>query len=168
MLNTTKKTEQEQHPSPSEQSRPPTKSNYYLKGLSMLALLVSVVATLGSLYFSEIKGYVPCELCWYQRIFLYPLVLILAVELIRFKGAIQNVYTALFLALIGFGFSVYHMTLQYGTTDSGVCGVGVSCTARYINWFDFITIPLLSFTAYTLIIVSLALILLKDLTKKTK
>lgn len=136
----------------------------YLRILSIVALIVSIVATMGSLYFSEIKGYVPCALCWYQRIFIYPLVIILLVELIRFKGVIQNVYTALCLSLIGFSISTYHMILQYGTPDSDTCGVGVSCTARYINWLDFITIPLLSFVAFILIIASLIVILVK--TKK--
>ncbi|MGP4108918.1 disulfide oxidoreductase [Virgibacillus sp. L01] len=123
-----------------------------------LAWLVSVVATLGSLYFSEIRGFVPCELCWYQRILMYPLALILGI------GTFQNDLTVkkyvLPLSIIGWFISLFHYLEQKvpGFAKIKPCADGVPCSAEYTNWFGFATIPLLALTAFMLIAIFMLLI----------
>jgi disulfide bond formation protein DsbB len=116
----------------------------------ILALVVAVTATLGSLYFSEVAGFVPCTLCWYQRILMYPLVLITLVGVIR-----QDEYLPAYVlpfSLIGMGVSGYHVLIQNGVFGHpAACAVGIPCSLRYINYLGFITIPLLALTAFTLI-----------------
>ncbi|PPA69093.1 disulfide oxidoreductase [Jeotgalibacillus proteolyticus] len=130
-----------------------TKSQLFL----LLAWLVSMVATLGSLYFSEIRGFIPCDLCWFQRIFMYPLTIILGV------GAFQNdlsVKRFVFpMALIGGSISVMHYMEQKIPGFGGIkpCVSGVPCNAQYINWFGFVTIPFLALTAFLLITIFMVL-----------
>lgn len=122
-----------------------------MKKLLYIAWVQALIATLGSLYFSEIVGFKPCTLCWYQRIFMYPLVIIFLVGLLRRERA--AVAYALPLAIAGWLLAFYHNVISWYTPRPGtlVCGLGISCTERYINWFGFITIPLLSLTAFTVI-----------------
>lgn len=123
--------------------------------------VVSLTATMGSLFFSEIRGYEPCELCWIQRIFMYPLVLILGVAYVQ-KNARIAVTTAIF-SVIGGAISLYHYGLQkvsFLSENAPACG-RVSCTGEYINIFGFITIPFLALTAFVLIAIS-SFMLLKD------
>lgn len=125
--------------------------------LLMIAWLLSFIATLGSLYFSEIVGYIPCELCWTQRIFMYPIPVILGVALIRKE--ISAAFYVLPLSVIGMGFSIYHYLLQkvdaLGQTDS--CGL-VPCAMEYINYAGFITIPFLALTAFLGITICMVLL----------
>lgn len=116
-----------------------------------LALLVALVATLGSLYYSEVRGFIPCTLCWYQRILMYPLVAILLVGLVRRDPGLAAY--VLPLSLLGILFSSYHYTLQLGLWggESAACRVGVPCSGRYVNYLGFITIPLQALTAFLLI-----------------
>ena len=117
-------------------------------------LVVSFVATSGSLYFSEIKDYLPCSLCWFQRIFMYPIVVLSFIALLRNDKGI--IYSLLPLSVIGIIFSTIHLFVENsGSNDSSFCAVGVSCAVKYINWFGFITIPLLCFTAFLMIIISI-------------
>lgn len=122
-----------------------------------LAWFVSLVATLGSLYFSEIKGFIPCEYCWYQRILMYPQVLILGI------GTFQNdrsvIRFALPLSILGWFMSLYHYLVQKvpGLAEIKPCKSGVPCSGEYINWLGFITIPFLAWIAFSLIIVFLLL-----------
>ena len=119
--------------------------------LLYVAWVVSLVAMFGSLYFSEIKGYIPCELCWYQRIFMYPLAIILGI------GTFQNDKTVkkfvLPLALIGGSISFMHYLEQKIPGFGGIkpCVSGVPCSAQYINWFGFVTIPFLALVAFVII-----------------
>jgi disulfide bond formation protein DsbB len=117
-----------------------------------LAWLVAVVATLGSLYFSEVRLFVPCALCWYQRILMYPLVVVLGIA--SFKQDTQVVRYALPLASLGALFALYHYAQQKipGFAGPTLCRVGVPCTVEYINWLGFITIPFLALVAFVLII----------------
>ncbi|EKN63463.1 disulfide oxidoreductase [Schinkia azotoformans] len=126
------------------------------------AWLVSIVATLGSLYFSEIRGFIPCELCWYQRILMYPLVLILGIG--TFQSDISVKKFVLPMSLFGGAISFMHYLEQKVPGFAGIkpCVKGVPCSTEYINWLGFITIPFLALTAFTLI--SILLILMK--TKK--
>lgn len=115
-----------------------------------LAFGTALVATLGSLYYSEIAGFVPCTLCWYQRILMYPLVAILLVGILKQDRAVANY--VLPLSVIGIGMSGYHYLLQLGVfAHSAVCRVGVPCNLRYVNYFGFVTIPLMALTAFVLI-----------------
>ncbi|OGM08765.1 hypothetical protein A2159_03415 [Candidatus Woesebacteria bacterium RBG_13_34_9] len=126
-------------------------SSFLKKYILYIALIQSIIATLGSHFFSEISGFIPCKLCWYQRIMMYPLVVILIVGIIE-KNKHLNKYV-LPLSIMGMGIAIYHNLLYYGVLTESViyCTSGVSCTTKYIEWFDFITIPLLSLTAFTVI-----------------
>jgi disulfide bond formation protein DsbB len=106
---------------------------------------------LGSLYFSEVKGYLPCDLCWYQRILMYPLSLILAVGLLRQDGNLP--FLVLPLSILGQGVATYHYLLEKTTLFGApaACRSGVPCTVAWINWFGFVTIPFLSMTAFFLV-----------------
>ena len=116
-----------------------------------IALVVAWVAMMGSLYFSEVRHYIPCQLCWYQRIIMYPLTGIIAFGLLRKDTNIPQL--VLPFSVLGMGVSTYHYLLQKTTLFSTVstCQVGVPCTTMWINWFGFVTIPFLSLAAFTLI-----------------
>ena len=114
-----------------------------------LATIIAVGATFGSLYFSEIRNFVPCEYCWYQRIAMYPLALILLIATIRRDKNI--IPYALSLSLSGLALSVYHYQLQLFPEQSSSCGLDASCTYRWIEVFGFITIPLLALTSFAFI-----------------
>jgi disulfide bond formation protein DsbB len=120
------------------------------QGLS-LAWVIATVATLGSLYFSEIMGYMPCNLCWYQRILMYPLVIVLGIATAR-KDLNQTIYV-LPITIVGMCTSAYHYAIEktnWFEHSGNICGI-VPCDAEYINWLGFITIPFLALTAFTLI-----------------
>ncbi|TSB47679.1 disulfide oxidoreductase [Alkalicoccobacillus porphyridii] len=116
-----------------------------------LAWLIAVVATLGSLYFSEVRGFIPCEMCWYQRIFMYPLALILGVA--AYYSDHRIVKYVLPLSIIGAITSLYHYSLQKlpSLVTASPCTDGVPCNMQYINWFGFITIPFLALVAFVCI-----------------
>ena len=126
--------------------------------LLFLAWLVALVAMAGSLFFSEIMKFLPCVLCWYQRIAMYPLVLLLFIALIK-KDFVILPY-ALSLAAVGWVIAFYHNLLHWGVVseDLSPCVQGVPCSTVYINWLGFITIPLLSLLGFSIIlaIVSMA------------
>jgi disulfide bond formation protein DsbB len=126
--------------------------------LVFFSFLVASIATLGSLFFSEIMNFVPCSMCWYQRIFMYPLVLIFLINLLYpddklFKYSFPLVITGLSL-------SIYHNLLMFGliSEDLVPCVKGVPCSTVYINWLGFITIPLLSFIAYAILFILLIIL----------
>lgn len=120
-----------------------------------LAWITAVVSMAGSLYFFEVLGFAPCVLCWYQRILMYPLVLIIGVGIIK-KDKNLNYY-ALPLSVIGGIIGFYQNLLYYNFISYNLapCVSGVSCGTRYIEWFGFVGIPLLSFTAFVVITVAL-------------
>ena len=116
-------------------------------------------STMGSIFFSHIMEFAPCVLCWYQRIFLFPLVIILATGLFPFDKRV--IVYSLPLAIIGWFVAFYHNLLYSGIIPQELqpCSKGVSCTEEYIDLFGFLTIPMLSLIAFSMII--LLLILLK-------
>ncbi|KRG15090.1 2-oxoglutarate dehydrogenase [Virgibacillus soli] len=122
------------------------------------AWIVSLVATLGSLFFSEIKGFIPCEFCWYQRILMYPLVVIIGIAVFEHNKNIKK-YVLPF-SIIGMGVSFYHYLIQKvpGLASVKPCVGGVPCNGQYINWLGFITIPFLALIAFTLITVFMLLL----------
>lgn len=114
------------------------------------AMTVAWVAMLGSLYYSEIRGFVPCPLCWYQRILMYPLALILLVGVIRGDRGLASY--VLPLSILGIGVSGYHYLIQLGLFgQSNACAIGVPCNLRYVNVWGFITIPFQALVAFVLI-----------------
>lgn len=118
----------------------------------VLALLVAITATLGSLYYSEVAKFVPCTLCWYQRILMYPLTLILLVGIIKQDEHLP--FYVLPFSLLGMGVSTYHVLIENGViSHPTTCTTGVPCSLRYVNYLGFITIPLMALTAFTLITV---------------
>ena len=119
------------------------------------AFIISLVSTLGSLFFSEIMHFIPCSLCWYQRIFMYPLVLIFLINLLFPDDKLFKY--AILLVIFGWLISIYHNLLMFGIIPENLspCVQGVPCSTDYINWLGFITIPLLSFFAYTAILILL-------------
>ena len=120
----------------------------------------SFVATIGSLYFSEVLHFEPCNLCWYQRILMYPLVIILGIAVIK-KDYKIGVYSFP-IASIGSCIAFYHYLIQKvpSLSTDKLCG-RIPCTGDYINWFGFITIPLLALLAF-LIICICSFILFKE------
>lgn len=116
-----------------------------------LAWFISLVATLGSLFFSEIMHYPPCSLCWYQRICMYPLVLIIGVSLAPVD--LKAIKYSFPLVGLGLFFAIYHNLIHYGVISESLapCSMGIPCAVAYINWFGFLTIPLMSLFAFLLI-----------------
>jgi len=114
-----------------------------------LATMISVAATLGSLYFSEVRGFIPCEYCWYQRIAMYPLAIVLLIATIRRDKNI--IPYALVLSFSGLALSGYHYQLQLFPEQSSSCGLDAECTYRWIEVFGFVTIPLLALTSFALV-----------------
>jgi disulfide bond formation protein DsbB len=121
------------------------------KNILYIALLQSLAATLGSLYYSEIRHFTPCTLCWYQRIAMYPLVAILTVGILRKDKEIHTY--VLPLSITGMVIALYHVLLQKGILPESVapCSIGASCTTNYTGYFGFITIPVMSLTAFLVI-----------------
>ncbi|HSW89041.1 MAG TPA: disulfide oxidoreductase [Candidatus Saccharimonadales bacterium] len=112
--------------------------------LLLIIFFQSLIAMLGSLYFSDVLHYTPCVLCWYQRICLYPLVIISIIGYFRNDKHVS--WYILPLSIIGLIINVYQNLLYYKIIPEAIapCQNGVSCTTQYINWLGFITIPLLS------------------------
>lgn len=125
-----------------------------LENSLLFIFTVSLIATLGSLYFSEVRGLEPCTLCWYQRILMYPLILISGIALIQ-KNSNIALTTALF-SLIGGCMSLYHYSIQklsFLKESAPACG-NVPCTGQYVNYLGFITIPFMALLAFILIFIT--------------
>ena len=117
--------------------------------------LIATVASLGSLFFSEVMAFAPCALCWYQRIFMFPLMFIFLCGLFPLD---KNVFKyALPVASAGWAFAFYHYLVYSGYIPERLqpCSQGVPCSETYIDLFGFLTIPMLSLLSFTTIIVLL-------------
>jgi disulfide bond formation protein DsbB len=125
----------------------------YKESLTYIAWGVASAAVFGSLYFSDIRNFPPCVLCWYQRIFMYPLVFIIGAGI--FRKDTKFYQYVLPLSIVGLGISIYHNLLYYKILQESIapCVNGVSCTAKYVEYFGFITIPFLSMCAFITITV---------------
>jgi disulfide bond formation protein DsbB len=112
--------------------------------------LVAALATTGSLYLSDVAGLVPCLLCWYQRIAMYPLVLLLGVAT---AGTDRRVWRyALPLSVGGLLIAAYHVTIQYRPTLAVLeCSATAPCTSRYLHVYGFVSIPVMAGAAFLLI-----------------
>jgi disulfide bond formation protein DsbB len=128
----------------------------------LLGWIAALIATIGSLYFSEVLHYIPCTLCWYQRIFMYPLAIMLGIAFYQNdRGIVKFVLP---LSIIGMIISGYHTALQKipYLQQFEMCTSGVPCSKDYINWLGFITIPILAFTAFTIITICLVFVMRSD------
>ena len=123
-----------------------------------LAWLIALVSMLGALFLGEVVGVAPCVLCWYQRIAMFPLVIILALGLLPFDY--RSVRYALPLAAAGWVIALYHCLLYWGVIPKDLvpCGEGASCTDVKAELFGFVSVPLLSLTAFSLIVVFLLIV----------
>ena len=124
---------------------------FFKENLLQFALLMAATSTIGSLIFSEILKFPPCVLCWYQRIAMYPLVVILAVGI--WKKDKNTWAFVLPLSVSGLLIAAYHNLLYYNIIPEATapCEIGISCTTKYIEIFGFVTIPLLSLLGFLLI-----------------
>ena len=120
--------------------------------LVFVAWLIAAISTLGALFLGEVMQLPTCTLCWYQRIFMFPLALILPIGL--FPSDPKVVRCALALAMPGWLFAVFHQLLVVGVIPESIkpCSQGIPCTEKVIEWFGFVTIPLLSVAAFSTII----------------
>lgn len=129
--------------------------NFWQRYGSYLALAPALTALLGSLYYSEVAGFVPCTLCWYQRILMYPLTLIILVGIFK-----QDEYLPTYVlpfSIIGIGVSTYHYLIEWGIIEHpAVCAAGIPCNLVYVRYFGFVTIPFMALTAFAMITVIMA------------
>jgi disulfide bond formation protein DsbB len=116
----------------------------------IFAFFIALFAMSGSLFFSEIAKFVPCKLCWYQRICMYPQVLLLGIAAWKKDLAIKRY--VLPLSIIGFIIAAYHYILQMSPFPLPCSDEIASCAAKQFAYFGYITIPLMSLTAFLLII----------------
>lgn len=130
----------------------------FKKNAVLLAWVVSFFATTGSLFYSEILKLPPCVLCWYQRIFMYPLVLIIGIGIVK-KDKNIPLY-ALVMSVVGGVIALFHYLLQMGIIPDALapCVQGISCTSRLIQYFGFVTIPFMSLVAFVVIAVSMGVV----------
>jgi disulfide bond formation protein DsbB len=116
-----------------------------------LAFVVALVATVGSLWLSYGAGFVPCRLCWYQRIAMYPMAVVLGIAALRRDVGVR-VY-ALPVVLIGASISIWHMLIErFPSLESSTsCEVSNPCSIRWVERFGYITIPTMALSAFVLI-----------------
>jgi disulfide bond formation protein DsbB len=117
-----------------------------------LAFAVALVATSGSLFLSEYSNFIPCRLCWFQRIAMYPLVIVLGGAALR-----RDVRGAFFygfpLAAIGGAVAIWHLYVEANPeSESASCRIGAPCSTKWIDVFGYFTIPMLALTAFAAII----------------
>lgn len=119
--------------------------------LVFAAWLVAAMSALGALFLGEVMGFAPCVLCWYQRIFMFPLAFVLAVGLFPLDAKVSRY--ALPLSVAGWFVAVYHLLLIEGVIPETMtpCTQGVPCSQVDVEWMGFVTIPLLSVAAFSVI-----------------
>ena len=127
--------------------------NMISKNGTISALVVAIIATAGSLFYSEVAGYTPCTLCWYQRILMYPQVILLSVAFLTKDKKISNYILP--ISVLGAIIAAYHYLLQVGVAPAVVCsavGYSDSCSQTFVLNYGYITIPMMSLTAFSMII----------------
>lgn len=127
-----------------------------------LAWLVAAVATAGSLYYSEVVGFEPCRLCWYQRIAMYPLTVVLGIAaVVRDVGVRRYVVP---VAGLGLAVSAYHVLIQRipSLASSASCSAEAPCTAAYVSEFGFVTIPVMAGAGFLAVILLLGVAQVRD------
>ena len=115
------------------------------------AAAVAWVATLGSLYLSEVAGFVPCTLCWYQRIAMYPLAVVLTVAALRRDVEVWR--TVCPIAAIGGAVSVWHIAIERNPSLGGACDPAAPCALKWVEEFGFLTIPTMALIGFVTVAV---------------
>ncbi|MCA9385654.1 disulfide bond formation protein B [Candidatus Dojkabacteria bacterium] len=137
-----------------KKNKKPNKLTHFAKNYGFNgALIVAFTAMTGSLFYSDIAGYEPCLLCWYQRILMYPQVILFGIALWKKDMGIRIYSIA--LSLLGFIIAGYHYLLQIGVTEIAPCsavGYSVSCADSFSMTFGYITIPMMATSAFALIL----------------
>lgn len=130
------------------------------KNSLVLAFIVVTFSTFLSLFYSEVMHLAPCSMCWYQRIFMFSQVFLLGMAEYNKDKNIADY--SLFLSVVGGGVAIYHILLQNGLNLYTPCSVNavVSCSEKYFNYFGYITIPVMSLTAFVMVII--LMLALKD------
>ena len=122
-----------------------------------LAFIVALGSMLASLFYSEIAGYYPCPLCWYQRIAMYPLAIVLGVALWKSDYSVSKYVIP--ISAIGLLLSCYHYAMQYVPNFfQNSCSGGFSCQYKWISIFGFISIPLMALTSFAIILICMSVI----------
>jgi disulfide bond formation protein DsbB len=135
--------------------RGPALRRAFPQGAVVVAFAVALVATAGSLYYSEVVRYTPCQLCWYQRVAMYPLVPILGVALVRRDPAVRSY--GIPLAVIGAVIAAYHYQLEwFPTQDAIACSIGVPCSVPWFRELGFVSLPYMALSGFLLIAALLA------------
>lgn len=122
------------------------------KNAQYIILAQAVIAMIVSLYLSDIKGYAPCVLCWYQRIAMYSLIPILIIGFLRKDEKAYHYVVP--IACVGWIIALYHNLLYTGIIKAEEsCSFGISCTTKYVEYFGFVTIPLMSLAGFSVILI---------------
>lgn len=119
----------------------------------VLSLIVASMATISSLFLSEVAGFPPCKLCWYQRIFMYPQVIVLGAAM--WLNDLKARITALILSVIGLIIGIYHVLVQFFPASFKCSDEIANCALKSFTYYGFITIPVMSVTAFLAIILLL-------------
>lgn len=144
------------------------KINFKGRLVFLFPLIVSFLATFGSLFYSEYAGYNPCKLCWFQRIFMYPQTLLFLIA--YFLNDKKVFKYSIVLSTFGLIIALYHYFLQFGIIKSNNCaviGYSVSCVKQFVAEFGFVTIPLMASSAF-LLLISYGLLVLKNQKNENK
>jgi disulfide bond formation protein DsbB len=120
------------------------------------AFVVAAIATGGSLFLSQVAGFVPCEMCWFQRICMYPLSILTL--FLAYHGDNRTARYLLPFPVIGGCVSVYHILIEnHVVSTPAACQVGAGCAVKWIDYFGYMTIPTLALTAFALLTIFLGL-----------
>jgi disulfide bond formation protein DsbB len=125
---------------------------FFAQNAVLFAFIVALISTLGSLFYSEVVGFDVCKLCWFQRVLMYPQSIILGLALIKKDKKVLDYSIA--LSIFGILIALYHYLLQLGIAPSVACpivGYSAGCAGRFVMNFGYITIPMMSVTAFGLI-----------------
>jgi hypothetical protein len=136
-------------------ARPDGTGAVWLSDLRSAALwagwVVATVTTLGSLYYSQVAHFVPCELCWFQRICVYPLTIVLLVAAIARDRHVWRYVVG--PAAVGLAIAAYHTQLQAYPDQRSFCSTLVPCSTRYVWEFGFVSLPFMALAAFGFILV---------------
>lgn len=120
----------------------------------LFSFIIALTSMLGSLFFSEIAKLIPCELCWFQRILMYPLVIIFGIAYVKRDLKIYTYTTP--IVVLGAIIALYHYLLQIGIVPKiipcSAVGYSVDCAKIFIMNFGYTTIPLMALSAFALMI----------------
>lgn len=127
--------------------------DFVSKRAVLFSFIVALVAMLGSLFYSEVAGFDPCKLCWLQRIFMYPQAILFGVAILKRDRNLSDY--SIVLSSVGAVIAGYHYLLQRGIAPAASCsavGYSVSCSRVFVMNLGYITIPLMAFSAFLLIL----------------